>query len=187
MGRPGLVQVHSGGGGTGGVRGPARLLELQRGSFGSTFRPPNAIQNRRHFSGLFWEHSASSPDRPRCSLAGELHGQLDVVHSASGPFQGGSKTNLGVTIDPSGSLFPLPCEAQETVPILEAAGGRQGPSVPAPGAKCTRTPGLEVTLKALAPVSSLYIYIYIYLFIYLFIYSCLSRTGRRSGLGQAWG
>ena len=49
-------------------------------------------QYRHRFRGLFWEHSASVPDRPRCSRACKYHGQLAVDHFAPRRLRGHSQS-----------------------------------------------------------------------------------------------
>ena len=76
-----------------------------RGSSGPLFVTSVRHRNRHHFRGHFWEHSASSPERPRCSGASKLQGQLNVGPFAPGPFRGRSWNTFGVPTGPSWSPF----------------------------------------------------------------------------------
>ena len=103
--------------------GPPPPPSSLRGSSGPHLVTSVRDWNRHRFRGLFWEHSAAALDRPRCSGACKYVGQLDVDHSAPGPFPGRSQTAFGVPIGPSGSPFPSNGEAQKTVPIKKAVWG----------------------------------------------------------------
>ena len=135
-----------------GVQPP--FWDTQKLHFGSTFRLPGGIQNWHRFQGLFWEHSASSLDWRRCTLASKLQGQLDVDNFVLRPFRERSRTIFGVPHGSSGSSFPSPGEASKTMPIPEAAVG-------APKAKCTHPRGLQLSIRAPEPCTQAYIYIYI--------------------------
>ena len=145
--RPSWVNSWAPGGPKGGVfpnvGGSPPPSSLQ-GSSGPHFVTSVRHWNRHRFWEIFWEHSASALDRPRCSGPGILQGQLDVDHFAPEAFQERSKTTFGVPIGSSRSPLSYHGEAQITMPKWMATGGakkakvtgRRGYSLPllrAPG------------------------------------------------------
>jgi len=100
------------------------------GSSGHLFVTSVRSQNRHCFCGLFWEHSASAPDWPRCSGACKYGGQLDVDHVAPGTARGHSQTVFGLPTGPAESSFRAPEETQSAAPERDDAKGRQVASDP---------------------------------------------------------
>ena len=147
------------GAGTRGARGLAPLWAHPRALFWEHFSPPWRIQNLHRFQGLFGEHSASSPDWRRCSLAGKLQGQLDVDHFAPEPFRRCSRTTFGVRNAASGSSLPPPEWLKTRCRYRRPPWGHPGPSVQA-------TWAYSLPLRPWLP-ALIYIYIYnIYIYIY---------------------